>query len=165
MRIERFFIWQTWIPITQGCFVTSLVEIDTAVLEKNFFNFVHVFLLFRNYLPLEEGGALHLNKLEFPSPKDALCQVWLKLAHLVQEKKIFFYFVNVFSLFGNYLPFGKGRGPSFEQIWIPFSEGCFVTSLVEIGSVVLEMKMKMWKVYNNDDDGQSSLSPSAQVSQ
>ena len=30
--------------------------------------------------PLEKGGALHLNKLESPSPKDALCQVWLKLA-------------------------------------------------------------------------------------
>ena len=25
----------------------------------------------RNYLPLEKGGALHLNKLESPSPKDA----------------------------------------------------------------------------------------------
>ena len=24
--------------------------------------------------------ALYLNKLEFPLPKDALCQVWLKLA-------------------------------------------------------------------------------------
>ena len=24
--------------------------------------------------------VLHLKKLEFPSPKDALCQVWLKLA-------------------------------------------------------------------------------------
>ena len=33
-----------------------------------------------NYLPLAKGGGLHLNKLESPSPKDALCQVWLKLA-------------------------------------------------------------------------------------
>ena len=46
-------------------------------------------------------------------------------------------------------------------------------SLVEIGPVVLEKKMKMGKVYDNDDndDGQrtnfdqkSSLEPSAQVS-
>ena len=29
--------------------------------------------------PLEKGGALHLYKLESPSSKDALCQVWLKL--------------------------------------------------------------------------------------
>ena len=33
-----------------------------------------------NYLPLEKGGALHLNKLESLSSKDALCQVLLKLA-------------------------------------------------------------------------------------
>ena len=37
-------------------------------------------LLFRNYLPFEKSGALHLIKIESPSPKDALCQVWLKLA-------------------------------------------------------------------------------------
>ena len=75
------FIWKTWIPFTQGCFVPSLVEIGSVVLEKKiFYNFVNVFSLFRNYLPLEKGGALHLNKLESPSPKDALCQVWMKLA-------------------------------------------------------------------------------------
>ena len=42
----------------------SLVEIGPVVLEKKIFNFANVFLLFHNYLPLEEGGALHLNKLE-----------------------------------------------------------------------------------------------------
>ena len=44
-------------------------------------------------------------------------------------------------------PLGKGRGPSFEQTWIPFTQGCFVPSLVEISLVVLEKKLKMWKVY------------------
>ena len=29
---------------------------------------------------MEKGGALHLNKLASTLPKDALCQVWLKLA-------------------------------------------------------------------------------------
>ena len=46
---------------------------------RRFLNFVNVFWLFRNYLPLENDRALHLNKLESPSTKDALCQVWLKL--------------------------------------------------------------------------------------
>ena len=27
---------------------------------------------------------------------------------------------------------------SFEQTWIPFTQGCFVPSLIEIGPVVLE---------------------------
>ena len=50
-----------------------------------------------------------------------------------------------------------------------------MASFVEIGPVVLEKKMKMWKVYDNDDDdednddgqlliGKNSLEPSAQVS-
>ena len=69
-----------WIPSTQGCFLPSLVEIGAVVLKRRFLNFVNVFSLFRNYLPLEKGGAYHLNKLESPLPKDALCQVWLKLA-------------------------------------------------------------------------------------
>jgi len=51
-----------------------------VVLVKRIFNFVNVLMLFRNYLPLEKGGALHLNNLESPLPKDALCQVWFKLA-------------------------------------------------------------------------------------
>ena len=63
--------------------------------------------------------------------------------------------------------------PSFEQTWIPFTQGYFVPSLVEIGPVVLEKKMKMWKVDDNanDNDGQgtnldkkSLLEPLAQVS-
>ena len=47
---------------------------------RGFLNFFTVFGLFHNYLPLEKGRALQLNKLESPLPKDALCQIWLKLA-------------------------------------------------------------------------------------
>ena len=47
--------------------------------KRRFLNFVNIFSLFPNFLPLEIGGALHLNKLESPLPKDALCQVVLKL--------------------------------------------------------------------------------------
>ena len=32
------------------------------------------FLPFSNYLPFEKGMALHLNKPEFPLPKNALCR-------------------------------------------------------------------------------------------
>ena len=48
--------------------------------KRGFLNFVNVLSLFRNYLPLEMGVALHLNNLESFSPKDPLCHVWLKLA-------------------------------------------------------------------------------------
>ena len=53
----------------------------------------------------------------------------------------------------------KRAGPSFEQTWIPFTQGYFVPSLVEIGSVILEEKMKIGKVYdneNNNDNGNNN---------
>ena len=72
----------------------------------------------------------------------------------------------MYPLFRKYLPL-----KNFEHSWISFTKRCFVPSLVESGPVVQEKKMKMWKVYNNDDDGQrinfnqkSSLEPLAQVS-
>ena len=46
---------QTYIPFTKDCFVPSLVENGSVVLEKIFFYFVNLFLLFRNYLPFEKG--------------------------------------------------------------------------------------------------------------
>ena len=55
----------------------SLVKIGPVVLEKKIFKSCNLFLLIPNYLPFGKGVALHLNKLESPSPKDTLCQVWL----------------------------------------------------------------------------------------
>ena len=47
----------TWFPFTQGCLVTSFVEIGPVDLEK-FLNFVEVFFLFRYNLLLEIGRGL-----------------------------------------------------------------------------------------------------------
>ena len=48
--------------------------------RKRFSSFDNVYSLLCYYLPLEKGGALHLNKLEFSSPKKTLSKGWLKLA-------------------------------------------------------------------------------------
>ena len=53
--------------------------------KRSFFKFVNIFSPFRNQLPLKKGMTLHLDKLEFPPPKNALCQVWSKLAQLRQR--------------------------------------------------------------------------------
>ena len=87
-------------------------------------NFVNVFSLFRNYLPLEKGGVLHLNKLESPSPKDALCQVWLKLAQWFWRRR-FLNFIKVFSLFRNYLPLERGSALHLNKLDSPSPKDAF----------------------------------------
>ena len=80
----------------------SSLEICPVVKEKKIFLFRQCIFTIRYHLSLEKGVVLNLNKLDFPSPKDALCQVWLKLA---QED----FQIHVFSLFPYYLPLEKGR--------------------------------------------------------
>ena len=82
---------------------------------EDFLKFRQCIFLFHNYLPLEKAKVLHLNKLQSPSPKDALCQVWLKLAQWFWRRR-FLNFVNVFSLFCNYLPLEMGGALHMNKI-------------------------------------------------
>jgi hypothetical protein len=82
-----------------------MIEFGVLVLEKNLKKKkFSIFLLFRYYLPLKKGYSLSLHKLEFPLPKDNLCQVWLKLAQWFWRE----FFLNnptLFLHFCDYLPF------------------------------------------------------------
>ena len=90
--------------------------------------FINVFPLLHYYLPLEKGVALHLNKLESPSPKDSLCQVWLTLAQWFT--RFFLDFFIVFSLFRYYLLLEKGVAihlnknefPLPKEVWLKLDE-------------------------------------------
>ena len=93
-----------------------MVEIGPVVLEKKSLKLRQFF--FCNYVPLGKGVAFLLNKLEPPSPKGALCQVWLKLAQVL-EKKIL-NFVNVFPLFLNDLPLEKGVALHLNKLESPY---------------------------------------------
>ena len=130
---------QNWLKLAQWFW-----RRDFFIISSMYFRY------FCNNLPLEMGWVLHLNKLQFPSPKDALCQVWLKLAQWLWRRR-FLNFVNVFSLFHYYLPLEKGGPPR-----IPFTQGYFVPSLVKIDPVVLEKKIfkSCQFIFNN-----SQLSP------
>ena len=85
--------------------------------RKRFLNISNIILLIRYYLPLEKGVALHFNKLESPSPKDALCKVWLTLAQWIWIRRIlnFMYF----SLFRNYLPLEKNGALHLNKLESP----------------------------------------------
>ena len=117
----------------------SLVELGQVILEieEDFFKFCYFAILLLS--PLKKVWPF----------------IWTKLKGLVETgpvvlEKIFF--VNIFFTPLLISPLGKEHGPSYEETFIPFTQGCFVPSLVEIGPVVLEKK-KMWKVYNiNDED-------------
>ena len=54
-----------WIPFTQVCFVSCLVEIALGQWIFNLISSMYVFSIFRYYLPLKKL-TLHLNKLESP---------------------------------------------------------------------------------------------------
>ena len=86
--------------------------------------------------------VLHLNNLEYPTPKDALLQVWLKLVQWFLRRRFFNFCQCIFFLLYRKLsPLEKGQGPSFQQTWVTFIQGGFVSCLVEIGPVVLEKKI------------------------
>ena len=73
------FLWMHLNSLHPRMFIPKLVEIYSVVLEK-ILDFVNEFPLFLFNIPFKKCKSLHLNKLEFPSPKNTLCQVWLKLA-------------------------------------------------------------------------------------
>ena len=57
------------------------------------------------FLPYENLLVLHLNKLESPSSKDALCKVWLKLAQQFLRRRflkvvMYFHYFAIISLLG-----------------------------------------------------------------
>ena len=68
--------------------------------------------------------------VDSPSLKDALYQVYLKLAQ---------WFFNVLSLCFCYcVIMEKKYCPSIEETWVPFTQGCIVPSWIEATPVVLK---------------------------
>ena len=57
------------------------------------------------------------------------------------SKKMIFKFLQCIFAISLLSPLWKGCDPSFEQTWIPFTQGSFMLSLVKIGPVVLKMKI------------------------
>ena len=154
-------------PLPKDRFLPSLVENGSVVLEKIatfvnlfyyfviispqrlsglgeegvLFRFINVFSLFGNYLLLKKSGALHLNKLKSSLPKDALCQVFFEISLMVLERGFFLFSWMFFFRYFVIISPRKKAGPLFEQNWIPFTQGYFVSNLFVISSVDLEKKI------------------------
>jgi hypothetical protein len=130
------------ILFTQGWFMPSLIEIGLLVLEKIFVNISickYVNIVFPIVAP--------------PDPRVPWCeQFWIYIisesfpvnmtysGSVVLEKKIFEWTHPIFA-FLRLSPLLRGPGPLFEQFRIPFTQGWFMLSLIEIGLLVLEKKI------------------------
>ena len=73
--------------------------------------------------PLFTLWKVNLNKLEYFSAKDALCQDWLKLARWFLRR--FLNFVNVFSLFLDSLPLEMGGAFHLNKIESPLAKDAY----------------------------------------
>ena len=96
-------------------------KIGPVVLKKKTFKVGQCIFSFSLLSFLGKGWGPSLNKLKSPSPKDALCQVWLKLAQWFLRRR-FLNFVNVFLLFPYYLPLENGVTLHLNKLESPLSK-------------------------------------------
>ena len=168
MLCTKFRSWEFGFKVCQYIFTISLL----SPLEKRPFIWTNIIIS-----PWKRALPFIWTNLNPHHPRMLCAKFGWNYSPVVLKNKIFKVCQCIFSI-SLLSPLGKGRGPSFEQTWITITQECFVPSLVEIGPVVLEMKMKMWKVYKQTDRGmdrqtvgrrttgdqKSSLELSAQVS-
>ena len=110
--------------------------------EKISINFCYVFLLhcILSLSHFEKRGPFIWTNLN-PFNTRILCAMFGWNWHIGSGED-FLNFVNVLFLAIFLTHYGKWQQSfSFDWTWYPFTQGCFVQSLVEIGPVVLEKKI------------------------
>jgi hypothetical protein len=75
------------IPITIGWFVPSLTDIGLLVLEKKIFENCQCIFTLLLLSPLGKRQSTSFEQFRIPSPKDNLCQIWLKLAQCFWRRR------------------------------------------------------------------------------
>ena len=129
-KTESDALCQVWLKMSQWFWRRRL---------QNVFN--NVFLLFCNYLHLKKGVTLYFiwKKLNHLHP-GRFVSILVENGSVLLEKNIFKSSQCIFTISQLY-PLWERCGPSFKQTWIPFTQGCYVPSLIEIGPLVLEKKI------------------------
>ena len=150
-------------PLPKDALCQVWLKLTQCLWRRRFLNVVNVFSLFRYYLPLEKSRALHLNKLESPSPKDALCKVWLKLAQWFWRRR-FFNFFNVFSLFCNYLPLEKGMALHLNKLESPLSKDALCHVWLKLAQWFWRRRWKCEKFTDRQTDNRRKVIRKAHLS-
>ena len=78
-------------------------------------------------------------------PKDTLCHVWLKLAHLFSRKKLWKNVFIVFSLFGYHLPFEKSINIHLDEFEVRLTK----TTLCQVWSQLAERFLRRFPNFVN----------------
>ena len=136
----------------------KFVEIGPVILEDKIFKVCQCIFAILLLSPLRKGMALHLNKLKSPSPKDALCQVWLKLAQwFLRFWRRFLKFVNVFSLIPYYLPLEKGVVLHLKKFESPSPKEALCQIWLQLDQWFLRRKWKCEKFTDRRTDRQQAI--------
>ena len=119
-----------WISSAQGCFMPHLVETVPVVLKKKIFKYSpHIFIILL-LSPLYEWCRPLFVKIWNPSTQGCFVPNLVEIGPVVL-KRGFLNLFNIIFYFAFISPLREAC-PSFEQTWISSSQGCFVSSLVEI---------------------------------
>ena len=97
----------------EWCYDYISYKIVPVVLEERFFKFREC--TFANVSQCKKMWPFHLNKLKYSLPRNAFCQVWIKQAQWFWRRR-FLKFMNVCSLFHNYLPFKNGEALRLKKM-------------------------------------------------
>jgi hypothetical protein len=83
---------------------------------------------------------------------DKLYQFSLNLVRWFWRRRFFFFKIHCIFTLTLLSPLGEGLSLLFEKTWIPSTQEWFVPSLVKIGPVVVEKKLKMLKFTDGQTD-------------
>jgi hypothetical protein len=124
----------------QELFVPSLIEISQMFHFKRFFPIYTCKNSFPYCAPLRPLGTIICTSVNSHYVRKLSCKselFWFSGSrgeNFFQWPHQFFAFLWLSTLW-------RGPGPWFEQFWIPFTQGWFVSSLTEIGLLVLDKKI------------------------
>ena len=91
--------------------------------DEKFIN-INLFSPFHYHSLLEMNMTLHLHKLEFPIPYDALCQVWLKLEEWFYRGFRFLNIVDAFLVCHNYLLLERDKALQLKKLEFLYLRMC-----------------------------------------
>ena len=114
--------------------------------RERFLDFVNVFSLFR-IMSLGKRWGPSFEQTWIPFTRGCIVPSLVEIDPVVLEEKIFKFRQCIFAIssmsfrYFATVSLWQGRGFSFEQTWISFTQWCIVLSLVEIRPMVLEKKI------------------------